>query len=347
MSTIAIVILNWNGRSYLEQFLPGVLASAGAAVEVILADNASTDDSVSFVEKTFPTVKVIRNSTNGGYALGYNEALAKVSADYYVLLNSDVEVTPGWLEPLKALMDGDPGIGACQPKILAYHDRQSFEYAGAAGGWMDVLGYPFARGRIFETCEIDHGQYDSVAPISWASGAALFIRARVFHETGGLDPYFFAHQEEIDLCWRLQAAGYRLFACPASVVYHVGGGTLPKGNRRKVMLNYRNNLLLLLKNMPYGRLCWVFPLRYLLDIVAAYRELAHGNVVYWKAILQAHAQVWCWLFSRSKPGAWPPKRIMPPDGMYAGSVVWEYFVRGVKTFDEIMEKDLSSPSKSQ
>jgi GT2 family glycosyltransferase len=338
MPSVAIVILNWNGRPYLEQFLPSVLSSAGDAT-VILADNASTDDSIAYVVQHFPTVRIIRNSTNGGYALGYNEALAQVSADYYVLLNSDVEVTPGWLEPPVALMEGDRSIGACQPKLLAYHDRNTFEYAGAAGGWMDVLGYPFARGRIFETCETDKGQYDTTAPISWASGAALFIRASVYHEAGGLDPYFFAHQEEIDLCWRLQAAGYRVFACPASVVYHVGGGTLPKGNRRKVMLNYRNNLLLLLKNMPLGRLCWVFPLRYLLDLVAAYRELASGNMAYWKAILQAHAQVWGWLFSRSKPGAWPQRRMMPADGMYRGSIVWKYFVQGITTFDKIISGD--------
>ena len=346
MPSVAVVILNWNGRPYLEQFLPSVLTSAGPGVEVILADNASTDDSVVFVESTYPTVRVIQNKANGGYALGYNEALAKVQADYYVLLNSDVEVTPGWLEPLLALMESDASIGACQPKLLSYHERHTFEYAGAAGGWLDVLGYPFARGRIFEYCEIDQGQYDTTAPISWASGAALFIRSSVYHETGGLDPYFFAHQEEIDLCWRLQAAGYRLFAVPASVVYHVGGGTLPKGNRRKVMLNFRNNLLLLLKNMPLGRLCWVFPLRYALDVVAAYRELFNGNVIYWKAILQAHLQVWGWVFSRAKPGAWPERRIMPSDGMYRGSVVWEYFVRGIRTFDKIVQKDISSPRKT-
>jgi GT2 family glycosyltransferase len=338
MPSVAVVILNWNGRSYLAQFLPGVLASAGAGVEVVLADNASSDDSVSFVEHSFPTVRVIRNAGNGGYALGYNEALVRVRADYYVLLNSDVEVTPGWIEPVITLMEANPRIGACQPKLLSYYERDTFEYAGASGGWMDTLGYPFARGRIFEHCEKDWGQYDSTAPISWASGAALFIRAGVYHEVGGLDPYFFAHQEEIDLCWRLQAAGYQVFACPASVVYHVGGGTLPKGNRRKVMLNYRNNLLLLLKNMPLGRLCWVFPLRYLLDLVAAYRELAGGNTAYWKAILQAHAQVWVWLLSRSKPGAWPLRRVMPADGMYKGSIVWKYFVRHVYTFQKIIHR---------
>jgi GT2 family glycosyltransferase len=337
MPSVAVVILNFNGRAYLEQFLPSVTGSAGAGVEVIVADNASADDSVAFVERAFPTVRIIRNTANNGYAGGYNEALAQVSADYYVLLNSDVEVTPGWIEPVIALMESDPAIGACQPKILAYHGRDSFEYAGAAGGWMDSLGYPFARGRIFEYCETDTGQYDMTVPIFWASGAALFIRSGVYHGVGGLDTYFFAHQEEIDLCWRLQAAGYRVFACPASVVYHVGGGTLPKGNRRKVMLNFRNNLLLLLKNMPAGRLCWVFPLRYLLDVIAAFRELAGGNVAYWKAIMQAHGQVWCWLLSRSKPGVWPSRRVLPADGVFRGSIVWQYFIRKRQTFGKIIE----------
>jgi GT2 family glycosyltransferase len=337
MPSVAVVILNFNGRTYLEQFLPSVIASAGAGVEIIVADNASTDDSVALVEKAFPTVKLIRNAANNGYAGGYNEALARVSADYYVLLNSDVEVTPGWIEPVISLMENNPSIGACQPKILSYHDRENFEYAGAAGGWMDSLGYPFARGRIFECCEKDEGQYDATAPIFWASGAALFIRSKLYHGVGGLDPYFFAHQEELDLCWRLHAAGYRVFACPASVVYHVGGGTLPKGNRRKVMLNFRNNLLLLLKNMPLGRLCWVFPLRYLLDVIAAFRELGGGNVAYWKAIMQAHGQVWCWLFSRSKRGLWPTRRMLPEDGIYRGSIVWEYFIRKQRTFNKIID----------
>jgi GT2 family glycosyltransferase len=337
MSSVAVVILNWNGRAYLSRFLPSVLDAAGPGVEVIVADNASTDDSVAFVEANFTTVRVIRNRQNGGYAQGYNEALETVKAEYYVLLNSDVEVTPGWLTPMKTLMDANPHIGACQPKLLSYAQRDTFEYAGAAGGWMDILGYPFARGRIFETCELDHGQYDTTVPISWASGAALFIRAKAYHEVGGLDPYFFAHQEEIDLCWRLQAAGYQVYACPVSKVFHVGGGTLPKGNRRKVMLNYRNNLLLLLKNMPLRLLWWVFPFRYLLDIIAAYRELLHGNGAYWRAIVQAHAQVWGWLFSRSKKGRWPVKRVLPKDGIYRGSIVWDYFVRKEQTFSQIID----------
>ena len=338
MPSIAVVILNWNGRAYLEQFLPSVVKSAAEGVTVIVADNASTDDSVDLVRTRFPTVQVLVNPVNGGYAGGYNRALAYIHADYYVLLNSDVEVTPRWIEPVIALMEANPAIGACQPKLLAWQQADTFEYAGASGGWLDTLGYPFARGRIFETCEKDAGQYDASMPIFWASGAALFIRAEVYHQVGGLDAYFFAHQEEIDLCWRLHAAGYRVFVCPDSVVYHVGGGTLPKGNQRKVMLNYRNNLLLLLKNMPVARLCWVFPLRYMLDLVAAFRELGKGNPAYWRAIVQAHGQVWAWLLSRGKPGVWPVRRCLPKDGIWRGSIVWEYFVRKRRTFEEIIRE---------
>ena len=211
-------------------------------------------------------------------------------------------------------MDANPHIGACQPKLLAYARRDTFEYAGAAGGGMDILGYPFARGRIFETCEPDRGQYDTTIPISWASGAALFIRANAYHEVGGLDPFFFAHQEEIDLCWRLSASEYEIYVCPDSKVFHVGGGTLPKGNRWMVMLNYRNNLLLLLKNMPLHLLWWVFPFRYLLDVVAAYRELLHGNGAYWRAIVQAHMQVWGWLPSPAPKGAVAREKSPPRGG---------------------------------
>src|ERR1700761_629824 len=250
--TIAIVILNYNGRGYLEQFLPFVTANTCPGGEVIIADNASTDDSLAFLKENYPGLRVIVLDRNYGFAGGYNMALQQVQSDYYVLLNSDVEVTPGWLEPIVGLMESDPAIGACQPKIRMFAHRELFEYAGAAGGWLDYLGYPFARGRIFDVCETDNGQYDQAEPIFWASGAALFIRAGLYHEMGGLDTYFFAHQEEIDLCWRIQLAGHKIYSCPQSVVYHVGGGTLPKGNERKVFLNFRNNLIMMVKNMPAG-----------------------------------------------------------------------------------------------
>lgn len=217
MSTkVAIVILNWNGRKYLQQFLPFVLQSTYADKEVMVADNASTDDSVQFLQQHFPQVKIISLKENYGFAKGYNEALKSVQSDYYVLLNSDVEVTPGWMEPVIELMEKDKSIGAAQPKILSYSNRERFEYAGASGGWIDCLGYPFARGRVFDTCEKDEGQYDDAVPVFWASGAAMFVRADLYTQLKGLDNYFFAHMEEIDFCWRLQLAGYSVYACPQS-----------------------------------------------------------------------------------------------------------------------------------
>lgn len=228
LPSVAIVILNWNGKDYLNKFLPFLLASTYSNARVIVADNASTDGSVDFIQQHFPGVEIINHPFNKGFAKGYNKALQKIESDYYVLLNSDVEVTPGWIEPVIALMETDKKIAACQPKVLAYDNRHLFEYAGASGGWIDSLGYPFSRGRVFDELEEDKGQYDDAVPCFWASGAALFVRAEAYHEMGGLDEYFFAHQEEIDFCWRLQLAGYKVFVQPASVVYHIGGGTLPK-----------------------------------------------------------------------------------------------------------------------
>ena len=232
--------------------MPSVLATSYSHHTVVVADNGSTDDSVSWLRQTYPSVRIIVLPQNGGFAKGYNDALKQVVADYYVLLNSDVEVQPGWVTPVVALMEADSRIAACQPKILMESRRTVFEYAGAAGGWLDYLGYPFARGRVFDECETDNGQYDDAVPVFWASGAAMFVRAGVYHDCGGLDEYFFAHMEEIDLCWRMQLAGHTIMVCPSAVVYHVGGGTLPKGNARKVYLNFRNNLIMLAKNLPAG-----------------------------------------------------------------------------------------------
>ena len=336
--TIAIVILNWNGRSFLEKFLPFVTASVCAGAEVIVADNNSSDDSVSFLRERYPQLRVIGMDKNRGFAGGYNEALRHVDSDYYVLLNSDVEVKLGWLEPMIGLMESDWSIGACQPKIMMYSDKRSFEYAGAAGGWLDYLGYPFAKGRIFDVCEEDHGQYDRPEPIFWASGAALFIRARLYHEMGGLDTYFFAHQEEIDLCWRLQLAGYKIYSCPQSVVYHVGGGTLPKGNERKVFLNFRNNLIMMVKNMPAGEWLWKIPYRFLLDTVSAWKSLLAGEGVYFLAITEAHLAFIKWLAFKRKESVFPKKRGGKLLGWYSRSIVWQYFVVGRKTFSEIVKR---------
>jgi len=333
---VAIVILNWNGQAYLQRFLPSVLATSYSNYEVIIADNGSTDNSVTWLNENHPGVRVILMLQNGGFAKGYNDALKQVTADYYVLLNSDVAVQPGWIEPVIALMESDKLIGACQPKILMERRRDMFEYAGAAGGWIDFLGYPFARGRIFDDCEEDKGQYDDVSVIFWASGAAMFVRAEVYHACGGLDEYFFAHMEEIDLCWRMQLAGYKIMVCPAAVVYHVGGGTLPKGNARKVYLNFRNNLVMLYKNLPRRQLFWKLPLRMLLDIVTAWKGLFAGEGAYFMAIVKAHTGFAKWVFFKRRLSTMPVSRSSPLNGWLNKSIVWAYFVRGKRKFSEII-----------
>ena len=335
--TIAIVILNYNGRRYLEQFLPFVTANTCPGGEVIIADNASTDDSLDFLKERYPGLRVIVLDRNYGFAGGYNMALQQVHTDYYVLLNSDVEVTPGWMEPIVKLMESDSTIGACQPKMRMYAQRELFEYAGAAGGWLDYLGYPFARGRIFDVCEEDRGQYDDATPVFWASGAALFVRAKVWRELKGLENFFFAHQEEIDMCWRMQLAGYKVYVCPRSVVFHVGGGTLPKGNERKVFLNFRNNLIMMAKCLPVEQWLWKIPFRFLLDSVSAWKSLFAGEAVYFWAILEAHLAFFKWLFVSRKKSLFPPKKRGKLQGWYVGSVVWQYFVKGKKTFTEIVK----------
>ena len=285
---IAIIVLNWNGRSWLEKFLPTILEySVNATVFVV--DNCSTDDSILFLNQNFPNVDIIINSSNGGYAKGYNDALSKISAEYFVLINSDVEVSSGWLSPIISLMDSDIGIAACQPKVLSYNDKKRFEYAGASGGFIDNLGYPFCRGRIFESTELDTGQYDDVIEIFWATGACLFLRASQFWNIGGFDEDFFAHQEEIDLCWRMKNKGYKIMIEPRSVVYHVGGGTLDSLSPFKTYLNFRNNLFMLVKNLPLRSILFVIPFRLLLDGVAAVSFLSNKNGVrHCLAVLRAH-----------------------------------------------------------
>lgn len=332
--TVAVVILNWNGKKFLQQFLPSVLASSYKNLRVIVADNASTDDSIAFLQQQFPTIEILTSNENYGFAKGYNFFLAQVKADYYVLLNSDVEVEEGWIQPVITLMEGDPTIAACQPKLLAYHNKRLFEYAGAAGGWMDALGYPFSRGRVFDRLEEDNGQYDDAVPVFWASGAALFIRSELFHAMNGFDPFFFAHQEEIDLCWRLQRHGYKIYVCPQSVLYHVGGGTLPAGNPQKVYLNFRNNLVMITKNMPLRELIWKLPLRIGLDAVSAWKELLSGKPGYWWAVFRAHSGYIKWLLGApaTVKAGYPILR-----GLYRGSVVWNYFIQKKQVFSEIVK----------
>ncbi len=333
---VAVVILNWNGKDFLAKFLPSVMASSYGNMRIIVADNASTDDSVDFLQKQFPAVEVIINPSNGGFAKGYNTALKNVPADYFVLLNSDVEVSAGWIEPVIALMENDPAIGACQPKILAQKEPGHFEYAGAAGGWIDKLGYPFARGRVLNTTEKDAGQYDDAAPCFWASGAAMFVRASVFHSLGGFDEYFFAHQEEIDICWRMQLAGHKVFVQPASVVYHVGGGTLPKSNNKKTYLNFRNNLIMIWKNTSAGRLVFLLPPRFFLDAMAAWKALLGGNGGYFIAVIKAGLHFWKWVFFEKKTASPVQQAAKEPAGRYKGSILWQYYINKKKTFSEIV-----------
>lgn len=336
--SVAIVILNYNGRDFLKKFLPSVIASTYTNKKIIVADNASSDNSVELLQREFASVELILLDKNYGFAEGYNKALQQVHSEYYVLLNSDVEVTPAWIEPVIELMENDKTIAACQPKILSYHDKEIFEYAGGAGGWIDSLGYPFARGRVFDDCEKDNGQYDNVQEIFWASGAAMFVRAENFHELKGLDGYFFAHMEEIDLCWRLQLAGNKIFCQPASVIYHVGGGTLPKGNSRKVFLNFRNNLIMLSKNLPLHEKIWKLPLRIFLDAVFAWKTLFSSYPATFFAVLKAHAALFYWWVAMKKKNTLPRKPFLQLTGVCSSLLVWTYFIQKKKRFSEIVEK---------
>ena len=273
---VSVVILNWNGSDMLRTFLPSVLAYSDEA-EICVADNGSTDDSVEMLSREFPSVRLILLEQNYGFAEGYNKALQQVDAEYVVLLNSDVEVSEHWLQPLVTYLDAHPEVAACQPKIRSRRQKEYFEYAGASGGFMDAWGYPFCRGRIMQVVEEDRGQYDEVTPVFWATGAALFIRRRDYEQAGGLDGRFFAHMEEIDLCWRLRSRGRNIVCIPQSVVYHVGGATLKKENPRKTYLNFRNNLLMLYKNLPQPELDRVMRMRAFLDCVAAVSFLLQGS----------------------------------------------------------------------
>jgi len=287
VNTIAIVILNWNGKGFLEKFLPSVVKYSQNA-DVIVADNFSTDDSIDFLTKSYPQIRIIALKENYGFAKGYNEALKEVNAAYFVLLNSDVEVTENWLPPCIELLESDAFIGACQPKIKAYYNKDYFEYAGAAGGFIDKYGYPFCRGRIFDTLEKDTNQYDNETEVFWASGACLFVKSSVFNQLGGFDATFFAHMEEIDLCWRMKHLGYKVMFTHQSTVYHVGGGTLNKTNPTKTFLNFRNSLLMLYKNLPKQKRYSILLIRLFLDGIAGIKFLVEGKPSHTLAIIKAH-----------------------------------------------------------
>ncbi|MEO5642293.1 MAG: glycosyltransferase family 2 protein [Bacteroidia bacterium] len=337
MVNVAVVILNWNGRKFLEDFLPSVIQHNPDFSEIIVADNASTDDSLAWLNKNYPAVRVIRNSSNGGFAKGYNEVLAQVEADYFILLNSDVEVTKGWITPVIELMEKDHSIAAAQPKIRAFHAKEYFEYAGAAGGFIDKYGYPFCRGRIFETVEQDNGQYDDDAEIFWATGACMFVRASVWKEMGGLDEDFFAHMEEIDLCWRMRNRGYKIMYCGKSIVYHVGGGTLGKASPQKTYLNFRNNLMLLLKNKQGPFLFFKIFWRMCLDFIAGMKFLLAGEPAHFWAVQRGHFAFYARLPKIRKKRFALKKNIktFATKGIYKKSIVAEYFLRGKKKFSDL------------
>jgi len=332
---VAVVILNYGTKQWLEKFLPSVLQTDYPNLEVVVADNASQDDSVEFVKTNYPNeITLLQFHKNLGYTGGYNKALSLVKADYYVLLNSDVEVEQNWLTPLVNLAESDKSIGAIQPIIIDWKDTSKYEYAGAAGGFIDKYGYPFCRGRIFDTIENINPLYNQVEEVFWASGACLFIKANVFHEIGGLDEKFFAHMEEIDLCWRLKNKGYKVLVCPDSKVFHVGGATLSVGHPRKTYLNFRNGLIMLAKNLPARNLFPVLLMRLILDHIAAYKFLFSGKIKHFFAIAKAHfyfiTQFRKWTKSNKNK-----YKLDSLKGMYGQSIVFDYFLKGKKSFDKL------------
>ena len=338
MTRLAIVILNWNGAAMLRQYLPGVLQHSRQVATVWVADNASTDDSVQLLRDSFPEVRLILFDKNWGFADGYNKALAQTDAEYFMLLNSDIEVTPNWLQPLLSFMDSHQDVAACQPKLLSIFKRDHYEYAGACGGYIDRLGYPFCRGRLFDSVEKDEGQYDTPAEVFWATGAAMLVRARIYNNVGGLDGRFFAHNEEIDLCWRMRLQGYKIYCLPQSHVYHVGGGTLPKSNPMKTFLNFRNNLTMLYKCLPDSELNKVMRLRWWLDYLAAWEMLLlKRNWGDFKAVYRARRAFKRWRsgFTAERNSIQQGATAKEIPERRSFSLLWQYYVKGRKRFSDL------------
>lgn len=334
MKKVAIVILNYNGARFLTQFLPSVISNASNAA-IYVADNASTDNSVQILKEQFPDVQLIQLAINHGFAQGYNEALAQIDdATYFVLLNSDVEVTPNWVQPIVELMDSNPTIAACQPKIKDFYNKSYFEYAGAAGGFIDKLGYPFCRGRIFNVLEEDKGQYNDNVPVFWATGACMFVRADVYKQLGGFDGDFFAHMEEIDLCWRMQHAGYQIYYCGQSEVYHVGGGTLHKSNPHKTFLNFRNGLAMLYKNSSNNNLFLQVLTRLVLDGLAGAKFLFFDSWQDCWAVVRAHFNFYVqWKRWHQKRKTIIHKAHI--NHIYPHNIVWLHFAKGIKYYKDL------------
>lgn len=337
MKKIAIVILNWNGAHMMRTYLPTVIKNSPEA-EVIIADNASSDDSLKMLASDFPEIRTIVLDKNYGFAEGYNKAFKRVEAEYYLLLNSDVDVPEGWLAPLLDFMESHPEAAACQPKLRAIKDRESFEYAGAAGGFIDKYGYPFCRGRIFETVEKDHGQYDRNMEILWATGACMMVRSKDYWDAGGLDGRFFAHNEEIDLCWRIRLLGRKIYCVTDSVAFHLGGGTLPKGNPRKTFLNFRNNLTMLYKNLPDSELHHVMRIRFFLDWLAAFQMLILGRSLGdFKAVIQGRREFNRWKhdFDNDRKDIQTTRKVNRIPEIFEKSLLWQYYAKGKKLFSQL------------
>jgi len=341
MPHTALVILNYNGKVYLEQFLPSILKFTPAGVEVIVGDNKSTDDSIAFLKHEFPRVQVIENDENYGFAKGYNEVLKRVKADYFFLLNNDVELRTSWL-PLITAMDVDPQLAACQPKILSFQQPNRFEHAGAAGGWIDSLGYPFCKGRILDQFEQDQHQYDQQSEIFWASGAAMMVRAELFHQLGGFDEDYFAHMEEIDWCWRAKKCGWKIKSVPLVPVFHIGGGTLPYRSNNKIFLNFRNNLATVFKNEIPAKLIYILPLRFFLDGIALITFFVQRNTGGAKAVFNAYIQFIKWMPALIKKRKqflhFTKDRKINSNGRFRGSLIFSFYILRKKTFKALVNE---------
>ncbi len=337
MKLVSIVILNWNGEEYLKKFLPELVRHSDLpGTEIVVADNGSTDDSIRFIEEKHPEIRIIKLDSNYGFSGGYNRAFEALESKYFLLINSDIEVTPGWLTPLLDRMEEDETTAACTPKIKDFNNRSFFEYAGAAGGYIDKFGYPFCRGRIFDHLEEDRGQYDDAVSVFWGSGACLMVRSDLYRKAGGLDEKFFAHMEEIDLCWRLKRMGYKVFFVPRSTVYHVGGGTLPRSNSMKTFLNFRNNLLLLHKNLPPGQRRRTILIRMLLDGISAFRFLLQRSPHDFLAVFRAHIAYFGMKGTYNGTyGIQSRENNTIFAEIYAGSIVVDFFLKGKKRFQQL------------
>ena len=332
---VAVVILNWNGKKFLADFLPTLIKSTPTYADIVIADNKSNDDSVSFIRENFPEVHLVLNDENYGFAGGYNKALSKIDAEYFILLNSDIEVTNNWIEPLVSFMDENQTVGACQPKIRSYHEKEKFEYAGASGGFIDMLGYPFCRGRVFQSIEFEEQQYDNPIEIFWATGACLMVRSDLYKKLGGLDDDFFAHMEEIDFCWRLANNGFKIYCVPSSVIFHVGGGTLHKSNPRKSYLNFRNNLFLIYKNIPQNRFYSVFITRLILDKIAAFKFLLDGDFKDCWAVFKAYIS-----FINSLKTLKEKRKMINPSffkNVYNRSIVMDFYIHKLKKYSDLKD----------